>query len=141
MRFKGYINELSMKKNTSIKLIKTTSHDYQVEITLENEEKFLFVAYKEDAITWEIAFVDSKGSVKIEPKDKGVSLELFAALPKVVEMFIKSKNPSTFFFTSKPEEVSRVKLYTLLAKKIEKSGYIFKKPTLGGEKVFLFDKA
>ena len=69
MRFKGYINELSMKKNTSIKLIKTTSHDYQVEITLENEEKFLFVAYKEDAITWEIAFVDSKGSVKIEPKD------------------------------------------------------------------------
>jgi hypothetical protein len=133
-----------MKKDTSVKLRKTTPTEYQVDITLEDGSKFLLIGNIERSEeAWEVGFVDEKGSVKISPKNRGVALELFSALPKAVEMFIKAKKPSTFYFTSDKTETSRVKLYKLLAKKIAKHGYILKKEdglTLGGEIVFLFDK-
>ena len=135
-----YLGEMSISKNTKVKLEKTTPSEYHVSITLEDGTRFLFIGNREGSEGWEVGFVDDKGSVKISPKDKGVALQLFSAMPKAVEMFIKAKKPSTFYFTSDVTETSRVRLYKHLAKKVAKHGFILTTPTLDGEKVFLFDK-
>lgn len=72
---------------------------------------------------WNIDFVDEKGEIEISPKGKGVSLQLFAAIEKYMKDFYKKHDPQGIEFSGNAKETSRIKLYTHLAKKIEKSGY------------------
>lgn len=143
--FKRYLTELSMKREATLDVDTNSENQYKIKIKLEDGEIFWFICNREGKKkgfeTWEIVFLDKNNNAKMAPKSKGTALQLFAALPKVVEMFIKAKQPTTFYFTADPFETSRVKLYTRLAKRIAKHGYSLSRPTLNGVKVFLFDKS
>lgn len=134
MRFKQYVNELAMKKNTEISPAKVSDREYVQYITLEDGLRFKFIAhYFRTADLWEVIFEDSEKRAYQVGKRKGASLELFAALERVFKNFILKTLPNKFRFTADTEEKSRVKLYDLLAKKIEKTqGYKYerKKSTL-----------
>ena len=57
------------------------------------------------------------------------ALQLFAAIEEVFKEFITSVNPNRFYFTSEDDDVSRIKLYNTLAKKIvQKTGYDLHQP-------------
>ena len=49
MRLQHYITELSMKKNTKIKILKRRKNEYSAEITLEDGSKFYANMIKEDS--------------------------------------------------------------------------------------------
>ena len=143
MKFEEYILELSMKKGTDIKIIQDTSYAYHARITLDNGEIFkvftngdympVWVLTGEDSIPvkdnitdvfkWEVYFEDDMGKTELAPKEKGTSLQLFAALEQYFKDFIKKKKPDMIEFSSDKGESSRMKLYNLLSKKIQKGGY------------------
>ena len=128
MKFKKYIYEVSMKKGTIIKPPKYIEEDkYKQYIILEDGLKFIFSCfYFRIADIWEVAFEDEEARRYTITKRKGAALELFAALEKVFKQFIEKTLPNKFRFTADIEEKSRVKLYDLLAKKIEKMGMGYK---------------
>jgi hypothetical protein len=123
MRFKRYIiNELSMKKGTEISPAKVSKEVYEQTISLEDGLIFKFKAhYFRSDDMWEIVFEDEEKRTYQIGKRKGAALELFAALENVLKNFILKTLPNKFRFTADVEEKSRVKLYDLIAKKIEKT--------------------
>jgi len=70
-----------------------------------------------------ITFEDDRGNTLISKKDKGVAIQLFAAIESIVSEFVKSEKPILINFSGNSKEKSKLKLYSLLAKKIAKSGY------------------
>lgn len=149
MRLELYINELKQtSKDVETKITTNTSSVFEAKIWVgyvedgedyEYEFEFSAVYNTNNALksdfaevadlledkghkgSWEIVFVDEKGE-DINPKVKGVSLKLFAAIIQMVEKFIKSKKPDSVFFTAKSNEPSKVKLYELLARKMVRIG-------------------
>ena len=142
--FKQYFSELAMKKGTTVRIVKDTENDFFAVIVLENDDYFKIYAtanyYSEDQLRqqlklpnisfdtdpmkkWVIAFADAEGNIEINPKDKGVALQLFAAIEHYMKLFYKRQRPQVISFSGKETETSRTKLYKLLSKKIEKKGY------------------
>lgn len=122
MRLKIYLTELTMSANTKIKYT-SSSRSFNAGITLESGAYFLF---RGDIITkgqWYIYFEDEKGTMSKAPKERGVALQLFAALQEVLKNFIKTKKPMRFEFKGMPGEASREKLYNTIALRMPKLGY------------------
>jgi hypothetical protein len=117
-----------MKKSTTISSPRYKKESmYEQDIVLEDGLKFKFIGYYfKTAGIWEIAFEDEEERRETVRKRKGASLELFAALEKVFKQFVEKALPDKFRFSAALDEKSRVKLYDLLAKKIEKMGMGFK---------------
>lgn len=89
---------------------------------------------------WTITFEDSAAHMEIEEKPRGVALNLFAAIEKVMRDFVKAKKPLVFSFSSEEFEESRVKLYNLLAKRISKKGGYDVEVQKGLAQFYLFTK-
>lgn len=144
MRLENYLSELAMKKGTVINVVTATPKNYLVKITLEGGELFTFEAAEQDdkyAKTWTIAFEDSSGSLHVSPKDKGVALQLFAALEMVFINFIKKYKPDDFEFSGYSHEKSKIKLYGTVAKKIAKRAkYFMQSQTAGDQTLWIFNK-
>jgi hypothetical protein len=128
MKLKQYITELSMRKSTYISSAKYKKESmYEQNIILEDGLEFKFICYYfRTADMWEIAFEDKDEMRHKIERRKGAGVELFAALEKVFKEFINTALPDKFRFSADIEEKSRVKLYELLAKRIEKMGMGFK---------------
>lgn len=127
MKLKQYINELSMTKGTKISSPEYRKESiYNQRITLHDNIIFQFQGYYfKTSDIWEIDFVDENNKADISPKRKGASLELFAALEKVLDEFMNKALPNKLEFRATIDEKSRVKLYDRLAKKLA-SKYGFK---------------
>jgi hypothetical protein len=152
MKFKEYLaktpkplDELSMTRGT--KIDKRETGDFiELEIRLETDDYFFVRITKfniyprsfslifgeklslkplpEDNVLdkWVITFQDSWRSEKINPKEKGVALQLFAAIEKSLTDLIKARKPHVLNYETSDSAPSRKKLYDTLAKRIEKSG-------------------
>ena len=136
VKFNQYINELSMKKGTHISnplhtKVKSGTQTYNQEIILDDGLSFRFTGfYIRVAGIWNIQFSDENDNLDKAPKRKGASIELFAALEKVMMQFIEKTLPDKMEFRADLDEKSRVKLYDLLAKKIKKKyGFNYKRVT------------
>lgn len=79
--------------------------------------------YNDHVYGWDISFTDSKGKFSISPKEHGVSLQLFAGLEEAIKIFNEKHKPEILSYSSFAGEKSKVKLYKLLARKIEKKGF------------------
>lgn len=156
MKFKEYLQELSMSRSTTFKTISDTDREYFVYIEGIGDHRFrvdisenslwrdykkqydetaLEIRLKYPVMIWQVDFEDERGQMGIEPKEKGVSLRLFAALGEVMRNFVKKKKPDGFKFYA--NEYSRQQLYNTLAKKITKqSNYVLEKGSKG--KTFYF---
>ena len=135
---KANITELAMAKKTKIKYEINNDKTIYVEVELERDIRFYVKILRDTADSvmsfgptltkkfgkqlpfdyWTVSFEDEKGWTSTMPKEEGVALELFAALDTIFRKFIKEKNPEVIYFSGWGE--SKVKLYTLLAKKIAK---------------------
>lgn len=117
MKFKQYINELSMRANTSIDIKKQKGKYFNALITLEDGTQWLYNAeIGMDDTEWLISFyAPSDKTQDIKNKSK-VAVETFAAVIHLTEQFIKQEKPEAFAFQAMGK--SRIKLYDLLAKKI-----------------------
>ena len=130
MKFKKYLTELSMQADTQIEK-HNIGRELEYRITLAAGPIFkLYIGPEKSHLkTGEeierhgIAFTDNRGNTLMSPKDKGVSIQLFAAIQSIVSEFVKSEKPILINFSGNSKEKSKLKLYSLLAKKIEKSGY------------------
>lgn len=120
MRYKKYLHELAMHKDTKIRFSKKKGERFNAKITLEDGQEYLFQAetYK-DEDDWYIAFEKDRGKLPTGDTAK-IGLQIFAAVEKIVTSFIIQEKPESFSFTGTGN--SRIKLYDLLAKKILKSG-------------------
>ena len=96
---------------------------------IETDDKFEY---------WNISFQDEFGKFSQVEKSGQEALQLFAAVIKVTENFVKSKKPKVFGFSAKTTEASRVKLYDLLARKVK--GYKLYTGNISGEKWYIFNK-
>ena len=140
-----------MNKATNIQYTGRTNNSYSAVITLEDGQKFDIWTrnsgqiFSADAVgrqdtkysdpIWnidftktniekhEIFFTDQERNIETVPKEKGTAIQVFAAIEKFVTEWIKSSRPEAIQFESGPTEKSKLKLYTLLAKKISKAGY------------------
>ena len=128
MRLKNYlIQELSMKRAHVGSAQFFPESTYIQEITLSDGQKFKFLAYYfKTAEIWEVVFEDEKERRYRVEKPKGTSIELFAALEKTFKEFLSTALPDKFRFSADIDERSRVKLYDLLAKKVEKANMGYK---------------
>jgi hypothetical protein len=81
---------------------------------------------------WRIEFADSKGMTMTSAKEKGVGLQVFAALEQIVKKFLKEKKPEAVEFAG--VGASKLKLYDLAVKRIAKVGG-FEKPIVNKEKI------
>jgi hypothetical protein len=79
--------------------------------------------------SWEIIFSrDEDNEVGIT--NTGDSVRIFSTVAKIVEEFIKERQPEKIQFSSKTKEPTRIKLYNMLAKKLaDKYGYDVKNET------------
>jgi hypothetical protein len=151
MRLKEYLKELAMRKGTLIKYGLKTDTAFYATIYLENNEIFNVYAnstpYTEEELSkqykdlkldtsllqiWTVAFEDSKGNIGVSPKGKGTSLQIFAALEEYIKALYKRERPQGIYFSGISTEASRLKLYGLLTKKIEKRGYKYFKGNVKG---------
>ena len=100
---------------------------YEQYIILEDGLKFKFIgSYFKTAELWYVVFEDEEKRQHKANKRKGAALELFAALEKVFKQFIENTLPNKFRFMADIDEKSRIRLYDILSKKIEKMGAGFK---------------
>ena len=121
------INELALRKAQVGNPQYFPESTYIQDITLSDGQKFKFLGYYfKTAETWEIVFEDEQERRYRVEKPKGTSIELFAALEKCFNDFISKALPDKFRFVADIDERSRVKLYDLLAKKIQKAGMGYK---------------
>jgi hypothetical protein len=142
MRLQTYLLELAMKKGTQIEYESNTPSGIEVKITLErvmfkmmmwrliadNGARFVPDRKSANKINkiqggkpfhyWAIYFSDEEGRMITISREKGVAIELFAAIEKIFRKFIQDKKPEAIKFSGSSE--SKFKLYTLLAKKITK---------------------
>lgn len=139
MKLKKYLlQELAMRKKTQIIYQKSTLRlkgTVLASVVLEDGERFdVNIGWKyaqnageipvvpEDRYykQWYIEFVDKKGMTTMSPKNKGVALELFAALEEIIKKFLDKEKPEvvTFFGMG----ASKVKLYDLAVKKMANYG-------------------
>lgn len=119
MRFKEYINELSMKAKTTFIQGDNDAYRFSLKIQIPTEdgtEDFDFAADNFDG-EWEVNFWDANDEQDIIPKGKGVALKLFAALPYAFEKFIKARKPKVLMFYA--SGASRIRLYDRLFNKIK----------------------
>jgi hypothetical protein len=128
MRLKNYlIQELAMKRAKVGSPQYWPESTYIQDITLSDGQKFKFLGYYfRTADIWEVVFEDEEERRYKVEKPQGTSLELFATLEKVFKDFLEKALPDKFRFTADIDERSRVKLYDLLAKKIQKAGLGYK---------------
>jgi hypothetical protein len=143
MRLKNHLLELAMKQS-SFEVVKDSSEKYVVNIQTESEvfqfggftyplslieytfPDFPFTKigrYRDTDPVWVVSFEDSRGSLRQTKKDKNTAIQLFSALQEVFSNFIKKKKPEMFLYSARSNELSKVKLYDLIAKKISKKGY------------------
>lgn len=126
MRLKEYLNELSMKSDTQLEVKKGKNYvDAGITTTAGDEfnltiDKGSWIFYDRDVEEWEIAFTDDTGTIKTSPKSPKTAIELFAAIEKVVKDFIIKYKPEAIRFSGLGE--SKDKLYSMLSKRIVKSG-------------------
>lgn len=140
MRLYQYINELAMRKKTVISSPKYKEKSmYEQTVTLEDGLQFKFICYYfSTADIWEVTFEDENEYREKAPKRKGAAVELFAALEKVFKQFLEKALPDRFRFLADIDEKSRIKLYDLLAKKISKLGFDYKKKQSTASMVYYF---
>ena len=141
LTFKQYLSELKLNPKTKIDLDDSLDNDnVTAEIELTSGEKFTLsidtaevdpegMIHKQQEmadlgyVMWEIGFEDETGGTGTTGKVGGKgAIELFAALEHIIKGFIKKFAPEIVSFAGKG--ASKTKLYKLLAKKIEKAGYI-----------------
>jgi hypothetical protein len=133
MRLRQFLNELSMKRGTTIKdykdgdtttwVIETTNGDtFQLLIGPD----WMDLKDGTKIQRYEILFVDDKGSLVTSKKSTRTALELFAAIERIVTTWIIRNKPPVIVFgassNTQQKETSKKKLYVLLAKKIAKTG-------------------
>jgi hypothetical protein len=119
MRLQHYITELFDTK-VDIKIVKQNPSMCIYEFTIK-ELKYSFKADKYRG-TWEILFVSDVG---ISITGTGNAIQVFAAIAKCLNIFLKKYKPMVFWFSAK--EPSRKKLYLKMSKLITKKySYKFK---------------
>ena len=112
MRLQSYLNEL-FDTNVDITMIEDNPKSKIYSFIIKHQE-FRFLARKEG--DWEIIFGTEDG--KTGMTGKGDAVQIFAAVSKCLDMFIKKFTPVEFYFTAK--EPSRKKLYKRITKIIVK---------------------
>jgi len=103
----------------------------------ENHDGMIMDLSKKIGGIWEIDFEDEEGMYSIAPKERGVSLQLFAGLEEILRRFEKKYKPNVFYFGAY-EEPSRIKLYKFIAAKIKKAGFITYEFHFAGVVYFFF---
>jgi hypothetical protein len=156
MRLKQYLTELAAKK-AKVEVRRAGSGEFKTDIqtdagsfefdAAEVGYNFLTTKFTKDAneyrefvdrlvkaniVVWSIAFYDPKGEISVAPKEKGISLQVFAGVEESFKLFMKKYSFDVLHFSSFKNEPSKIKLYDLLAKRISKQGYTKYKKTLGG---------
>lgn len=134
LTFKNYLTEIKLNPKTIITPVADSYKLYAVTIKLTTGEIFSLSAsqtewYPDEVeipqpvgyLDWEIIFVDEKESSETTAVGGKQALELFAAIEHVIKKFVKDYDPEVIRFSGKGK--SKTKLYTLLARKMAKSGY------------------
>jgi hypothetical protein len=138
MRLKQYIAEI---KSTKYEIqYQETSNFIRAYIQIENETFILNIGKEEyskamleyrfninlntsESVSyWDINFTDSLGRETLQPKGKGIALKLFAALENEIAKLVKKHKPKIFRFRVSDPTESRFRLYSTIAKKIQKQG-------------------
>jgi len=133
MRLLKYINELfDTKVDIKIKEQNLSANTY---IFIVNDIEYEFNANNEKG-AWQIEFGQDKGT---GITGEGNAIQVFGAVAKCLNIFIKKYKPREFWFTAK--EPSRKKLYHRMAKMlIKKYPYNFIKEKFYDEDAFIFEK-
>jgi hypothetical protein len=142
MKFRNYLTELSLKK-ASFQVTMSTSAEFRAKISTEHGN-FIYSAKRflteknmsmdttllaklgidgKHEFLWELSFEDAMGRHYQVPTERGTALQVFAAVEEITRQFLKKYNPKIVTFTAEIGEASRVKLYSLLAKRIMRKGY------------------
>lgn len=162
MRLRRYLIELAAKKaivkikratsDEFITIIRTDAGDFEF-IAAESGYNFLTNRFSKDVdefrefdnrirnanlVVWSIAFLDPKGETVVTPKERGISLQVFAGVEESFKLFFKKYRFDILDFTSFKSEFSKIKLYDLLAKRISKQGYSYYKKVVGGFVYWIF---
>lgn len=129
-RLQSYINEI-FDTNVEIDILKSSSkqHIYAFEIGYE-EYQYKFDATKQLDDKWEILFgMGDSSYLEMGITGTGSTVQVFAAVAKCMDIFLKKVKPKKFVFSAK--EDSRKKLYLRMSKILtRKYPYTF---TTGGE--------
>ena len=113
MRLKQYINELfDTKVDIKVDWQDTSSLRYVFTIN-DNEYFFTADTYKQKE-AWEIWFALKGVEGGSEITNTGNATQVFAAVSKCMDMFMKKVKPDAFYFSAK--EPSRIKLYKRFSK-------------------------
>ena len=154
------LRELSMAKNTKIEWMGVTNNRDVAAITLADDTQFmLYVTTQEndaDGVSewlgkrlghWyfktekiyemQISFIDQHGRYTVDPKAKGVSLQLFAAIEHIFKKDILGARINTFDYIFFGGDEMHSKLYSYLVKRIMKSNLFI---DASGEGEFLLIK-
>jgi len=117
MKFKQYINELFDTK-VDVEVVKERPNHCIYSFTIKGlKYKFSgeFMRDMNNIGEWQLMFVSDMG---LGITGSGNALQVFAAVGKCIDMFLKKYKPERFAFTAKEE--SRKKLYLKMSKLITK---------------------
>jgi len=113
MRLQQYINELFDTK-VDIKVKWQDSYSVRYIFTI-NDKEYMFNAVNDDQKgVWEILFALKGVEGGSEITNTGNATQVFAAVSKCMDMFMKKVKPDAFYFSAK--EPSRIKLYKRFSK-------------------------
>ena len=130
MRLKNYLTEL-LDTKVPIDVFRDTSDLYRTEFKV-NDYTYttMFIKREIDDGDWEISFARDRAAGKIVSAKESMAvlgdltpdqtLAVFSAVKESVLKWYKKWKPDSFYFTAKPEEKSRSKLYHTFAKVLSK---------------------
>ena len=136
MKFQTYLNEL-FDTQVPIKIEWQELSDLRYSFVIDGK-KYEFDADNEKG-SWEIVFTYRGDKASTGITGTGNAAQVFSAVAKCIDMFLKKYKPNQFWFSAK--EPSRKKLYDKFSKLItRKYPYVLENKKVFDDRVYIFTR-